>query len=95
MTGRRSHSACDRPTAGTSATCATSTFIGGEVHFDATNDGRAGVIAEDGQMVTLDSCIVERGSNSAFDIGFTGVIAGTATGCVDTHGRAARVHTSP
>jgi polygalacturonase len=70
-------------------------FVGGEMHFDASNDGRPGFIAEDGQVVTLDSCIVERGSNSAFDIGFTGVIAGTATGCVDTHGRAARVHTSP
>jgi len=70
-------------------------FIGGEMHFDASRDGRPGFIADDGETVTLDSCVVERSSDSAFDIGFTGVTGGKATGCVDTHGRAARVRTSP
>jgi polygalacturonase len=70
------------------------TFTGGELHFDASNDGRPGFIAQDGQTVTIDACVVERG-NSAFDIGFTGVTGARATGCVDTHGRASRVRNTP
>jgi polygalacturonase len=70
-------------------------FIGGEMHFDSSNEGRAGFIANDGQTVTLDSCIVERDNDAAFDIGFTGVTGARATACVDTHGRAVRVRTTP
>jgi polygalacturonase len=69
-------------------------FSGGGTQFDA-NDGRPAIISVDGQGVTINSCVVERGSGSAYDIGLGGASSGSsATGCVDTTGRPARVKTS-
>jgi polygalacturonase len=69
-------------------------FSGVQTHFDA-NDGRPAFITSDGQSVVINGCVVERGSGSAFDIGFAGTTMSSATSCVDTSGAAARVHVTP
>ena len=48
------------------------TFNNCEVQFDSS-DGRPAFIAVDGQSVTLDGFVEERGSSSAYDVGFDSV----------------------
>jgi polygalacturonase len=69
-------------------------FTGSGTRFER-NDGRPAIITTDGQGVTISGCVVERGSGSAFDIGFAGTTTSSATSCVDTTGAPARVHVTP
>jgi polygalacturonase len=69
-------------------------FQGVETHFD-NNDGRPAFRTVDGQGVIINSCVVESGSGSAYDIGFSQSTGSNATGCVNALGQPARVNLSP
>jgi polygalacturonase len=47
-------------------------FVNSEVQFDR-NDGRPAIIVDDGMAIALDGVKVERGSSSAYDVGFKSV----------------------
>src|SRR6185369_7933806 len=64
-----------------------------QVDFDS-NDGRPAVIADDAKNVKLDGFIAEKGSSSAYDLGFTNSSSFQVSNGVNTTGGALRIHTS-
>ena len=64
-----------------------------QVHFRANDDRPAG-IANTGSALTWDSFVAERGSGSAYDLGFQGVTGYCVTNSQNTGGGALRLNTS-
>src|SRR2546421_5465647 len=64
-----------------------------QVHFRANDDRPAG-IANTGSALTWDSFVAERGSGSAYDLGFQGVTGYCVTNSQNTSGGALRLNTS-
>jgi polygalacturonase len=69
------------------------TFQSDKVGFSA-NDGRPAFQTTDGTSVSLNAVVVQRGSGSAYDIGFASSPGESVTGGMTTTGAALRVHVS-
>ena len=69
---------------------ATGIMLNGETRFTA-NDNRPAVIADDASDVTLDGIVAQRGSGSAYDVGFSGVSGYAVRNSANTAGGALRV----
>src|SRR6266511_393104 len=67
--------------------------LGSEVHF-RNNDNRPAVIANTGSFLSWDSFVAERGSGSAYDVGFQTINGYCVSNSRNTTGGALRINTS-
>ncbi|GAA2324218.1 hypothetical protein GCM10010149_92020 [Nonomuraea roseoviolacea subsp. roseoviolacea] len=79
-----------RPSFGYWIRHATGVTLNGETRFD-DNDNRPAVIVDDSSNVVLTGVVAQRGSGSAYDVGFSGVTGYAVRGSSNTAGGALRV----
>ncbi|GAA3804361.1 hypothetical protein GCM10022226_25300 [Sphaerisporangium flaviroseum] len=79
-----------RPSYGYWIRHATGITLNGDLRF-SSNDGRPAVIADDGSNIVLDGVVAQRGSSSAYDIGFSGVNGYAVRDSTNTGGGALRI----